>query len=567
MRYVGSWVVMALGSPSLIANVCFLTDDVLTYMAPLLEKHKGCDILDLNPGVGLWSSKLHDFLRPRSHILLEGSPRLYQPYLQPLLDQPGSTYKLYEGDISQFSTFDTLIAGGAFPYQKRVASDAPHSQELNNSLLVTGTLIWDPPLPGLGFTSLAGQLFGHFAKWSWTNQGFHAFGPARMLFWGLNEDVRYILPKGAHAIAKSSFFIPRTTNVSQIVTIDHPSRPKTRAVRRQPRYEIESLVQALKRGKDNGFELPAHRRENIHDFADDIAKMTDGTGILSFTECQKYLKEQENLGKSTEGFLNSQVYEQMLREKSLPDEDEPKDLKVARYRATAKKYEGNRVKVDEAVDLGEAIYHLECKILAMEDGPDKDAQLARLHEMDSDFERRVGGINKNLRPSVYTELDDRIALRSAVPRLEWDQRPFEPLVLRPGEVWPEAAAGLYDMVPRPRPSDVSLEDWEYEQDFITAASQRSTSSLPTVLDSVQHGGSAIIEEVPILRDPKKGGRLNMNHMRARMLTLEMMEALSKAYREWPFRNPDTSHPHYFRLRDGKGGANRSPQSKKAKKKA
>jgi transcription factor 1 len=526
-------------------------------MAPLLEKYKGCDVLDLNPGVGLWSSKLHDFLQPRNHVLLESSFHLYSPYLQPLLDKPGSTYKLIEGDIGNFSTFDKLVEEGVFPHQKPVAAGDPQSQELNKSLLVTGTLMWDPPVRGFGFDSLAGQILAYMAKSHWANEGIAEFGPVASLFWAKEADVKYMLPKGMHSFIKSSFLVPRTTDIAEVVTSDHASRLKkqrvtdssgsrlkSRAVWRQTRYEIQSLVQALKRGKENGFELPKHRRENIHDFADDIANMTNGTGIISFADFQNYLKKQESLGKSTEGVINSQVYEQMMREKS------PEEFKktIAQYRATAKKLEKNRVQIDGIVDLGEAIYHLECEILAMEDGPDKDAKLTKLHEMERDFEKRAAKVNSNIRTSVYTELDDRIALNSPVPRLAWDQRPFEPLIRRPGEVWPESDVGLYYLTPRPRPADLSLEDWEYEQDFIHVLFQTKVSSLPDVLDSIQHGGSAILDEIPILRDPKKGGRLNLKQLRARMLTLEMVDALNKAYREWPFRNPEIDRPNYFRFK-------------------
>ena len=68
-----------------------LCDDILSYIGPSLERHRGCDIVDLYPGAGEWSSKLNQFLQPRSHVLLEPDADLYRPFLQPLLDQPGTT--------------------------------------------------------------------------------------------------------------------------------------------------------------------------------------------------------------------------------------------------------------------------------------------------------------------------------------------------------------------------------------------------------------------------------------------------------------------------------------------
>lgn len=520
-------------------------------MAPLLEQHKGCDILDINPGVGVWSSKLHDFLQPRTHVLLEGLSDTYEPYLQPLLDAPGSTYKLRKADISQFEIYDELIGQGLFPHQKRRKPGAPGSLELNPSFLVTGNLMWDPMLPGIAFDSLAGQLARTFAKWSWSNQGFHAFGPARMLLWGLEKDIKFMFPKAMHYFQKTGFLVPRTTNITEIVTTAHATRTDSGYTRlRSPRYELQGVVQAMKKGKEKGFELPAHRRENIHDFADDIAAMTDGTGVISYAKCVEYLKEQENAGKSTKNILTDMVYSQILRERVMKD-----DKKLPQYRATAKRFEINRKRVDEAVDLGWDIYNLECKILGMEDGPEKDAALETLQEMERKFEEARAQLNSNFRPAVYTEIDDKISL-STVSRLQWDMRPFEPLVAKPDEVWPANQPRLYDMLPQPKPDDISLEDWEYEQDFVTAINDtagRTMCAVPQVLDTVQHGGSALIDEIPILRDPKRGGRLNMEQMRSRMLTPDMIQAMSKAYREWPFRTPEADHPNYFRTRDGRRG--------------
>lgn len=66
-------------------------DDILTFVKPSLERHVGCDLVDIYPGAGLWSSKLHDALQPRSHILLEPDEELYRPFLEPLLAKKGAT--------------------------------------------------------------------------------------------------------------------------------------------------------------------------------------------------------------------------------------------------------------------------------------------------------------------------------------------------------------------------------------------------------------------------------------------------------------------------------------------
>ncbi len=59
-------------------------------MKPSLERHVGCDLIDIYPGAGLWSRKLHEALQPRSHILMEPD-KIYKPFLEPLLSTPNAT--------------------------------------------------------------------------------------------------------------------------------------------------------------------------------------------------------------------------------------------------------------------------------------------------------------------------------------------------------------------------------------------------------------------------------------------------------------------------------------------
>lgn len=137
-------------------------------MGDSLQKHKGCDILDINPGIGLWSQKLHDFLKPRSHILLEPSPEIFKEFLDPLVNAPDSKYKLVSKDTKDLTSYRELVDEGMFPHQTRVNSTDPAAQDVNNTLLITGSFIWDPRLVGMGFDSMAKQLYHHFTSAAWS---------------------------------------------------------------------------------------------------------------------------------------------------------------------------------------------------------------------------------------------------------------------------------------------------------------------------------------------------------------------------------------------------------------
>ena len=127
-----------------------LADDVLKFYGKSLEIHKGCDILDINPGAGLWSQKLHEFLQPRSHVLMEPNSD-YKHFLDPLVNARDSKYKLVQKNTISLDSYKELVTENVFPEQTRVDPADNSGQDLNTTLLVIGTLAWDPVLPGLAF--------------------------------------------------------------------------------------------------------------------------------------------------------------------------------------------------------------------------------------------------------------------------------------------------------------------------------------------------------------------------------------------------------------------------------
>lgn len=503
-------------------------------------------------------------------MLVDSSPDQWDRWIKPLLEEPGSTYKVVQGDITLMETFDRLVDEGIFPHQKRVHPGEPDCQRPNDTLLVTGSLLWDPKLPGFGFDSMTKQLLLQYAEQAWKNSRFHAFGPVRSLLW-VAHDVRNIIPRSELHRGKYDFFLDTLGNNTEVVTQEHTARLAGRGtVGREPQHEIESLVGALQRGRDKGMELPAHRRDNVHDFADDIAGMTNGTGIMSAAEMQQYLKEQEYAGKSTVGINSERAIDSYKIEKELgetpdmfktsrkkgsignPNTISDAGKKASILRASVAHIKNIRSKTEKLANLGQEIYALECTILGLEEGTGKEEELAKLKTLQAEFDTGLQKITTNYRTAVWSEIDDRLAIRSPVPRLAWDSRPFEPLIAKPEEVWPAMPVSLIDSTPRPLPTGKAPEWYDWLQDFAAALMiSPPTMSIVGALENLQHGATDLLAKAPSLTDPKKGGRLNLQQLRVRMLTVEMVEELCQAYREWPFRNPDANHTRYFRLKLGK----------------
>ncbi|KAK3207388.1 hypothetical protein GRF29_103g812052 [Pseudopithomyces chartarum] len=496
---------------------------------------------------------------------------MYKEFQQPLLDQPGSTYKLFEGDINPRETYDRLFESGILPNQKQANPDIPAAHTPNNTLLVTGSLMWDPPGKGMGFDSIGRQLLALFNESAWNMQRYHRYGPVRSLLWMTEEDFKPAIPRSQYLHSKYSFVLNYLGNHVQVVTPGHlPKGSAKNSIGRLPQYQIQSVIRAMQRGKESGMELPAHRRENIHDFADEIARRNvekgrDADTRLTTQEMRDFLDEQARAGISAAGIDWEQamvaVQHQMEFEQDisrytqtvgksgrgirsghkLTPEGKEMNGRIALVRSSTKK----RALCEKTADLGEALYNRECEFLAMEDGPEKEAAKVELDELNVDTVETI----EKTRMSPYdpvSELNERLSMKAGL--LQWDRRPYEPLVMQEDEVWPRKRACLVDSEPHPLPEGQSAGHFEWVLDFVVALFQNSTMSVKKALDGIQPGASAIAEAVPSLKDTKKGGRWYLEHMKPYMLTNEMLSDLTQAYRDWPFKSSHATHSKYFQTR-------------------
>ncbi|KAK3111186.1 hypothetical protein LTR53_013822, partial [Teratosphaeriaceae sp. CCFEE 6253] len=176
-----------------------LCDDALAYLAPTLEKHKGCTIVDFHPGACLWSSKLHDFLKPKRHVLMEPETRYYEPFIRPLLEKPGSTYRYTAlsgaHPHSYWQNYGTVFADPELAPRKPLPADDPRLRELDPSLLVVGNLARQYKIK-----RRAGAVnFGSFIIQQWLtaalgNHLIYNSGLVRSLFWTPEADKLTLFP-------------------------------------------------------------------------------------------------------------------------------------------------------------------------------------------------------------------------------------------------------------------------------------------------------------------------------------------------------------------------------------
>jgi transcription factor 1 len=197
-------------------------------------------------------------------------------------------------------------------------------------------------------------------------------------------------------------------------------------------------------------------------------------------------------------------------------------------------------------DIGEELFKLECKALRCSPGPKKDALIAQVNDLDEQFEAGLAKIPRNKATGPSSVVDDRIALRyPPSDRFQWDARPFDPIMSHEDEAWPPNRLGLVLTTPIPRPEG---EDkfYEWVADFVHGLYMDTNKDIAAALESMHHGLSDIIKNCPTLRDPDVGGRMNMKHLRVRMLTMTQVCDLVRAYREWPFKIDGADYSTYYR---------------------
>jgi transcription factor 1 len=193
------------------------------------------------------------------------------------------------------------------------------------------------------------------------------------------------------------------------------------------------------------------------------------------------------------------------------------------------------------------MFNLERKALKMKAGPKRDALVDKIKNLDEAWEHSLAKVEANMQGAPNNVFDDRINLRYPPhPRIQWDGRPFDPLLSYEDEAWPRNRLSLISATPLPKPVGETDDYHELVTDFVHGLYAEPGKSLPDALNSMQHSMSDIIKDCPSLTDPDKGGRMLMKHLRVRMLTMEMVNELVRAYRDWPFKAQGSFDATYFR---------------------
>lgn len=527
-----------------------LCDDIINYIGPDLDKHKGCDIIDLHPGACVWSQKIHDYLKPRRHLLLEPDERYLDPFIKPLLDQKDSAYRhsFLSGahPKSYWGTYDRIFDDHLLPKRVPLGKNDPRLREPNNSLLVIGSLVRRYPernkANNVHFPSL---VLHHMAEAAQVNSMFQRYGLVRMLLWVPEEIIPSVLPNSMLFKLGYSVSLEAALDITQVVGGDRWNLTRSEATKaqkhqqRRDQLDTWSSRRVLASMQEKGMTLPEHRRPEMHQ----RALVTDDKALQDYNPIR--LPEGMNFSQSL-AHIEKEI-KQLEEFPTLP--------KVSRYRFAEQPHRYKFTNISEEitnptelnrcgrfVDIWGVQIALELEYNATKSTMSEELRLdahsrlvatsIKLKEL---FELLF---QKRTRKSMTVLLDELFALCKKNTMLAWDRRPYEPLIVAEEEFWPRFPMQLLDITPRPEALGNDLMDTaeanQVRRGLIKALFTHPSSPL---LESIERLGAGAREGlvVPEFTDPLAGGRIDPSQLLTKDITREQLNALTKAYIEWPFR--------------------------------
>lgn len=526
------------------------SDDALQRLSPSLARHTGCTIIDINPGAGLWSSKIHELLRPKRHLLLE-SEEIYLPFLKPLLDAPGSRYHLRDWSGWLPWTTEPYLSEGLIPE----LPSATLSEGRNESLLLianVGELFRPRPR---GPPTCHVRLFHYLSNIKF-KQNFQTHGSVRLLLWMQDSEKRAILPRTVSHRRKLSLEAEMSCHIEEIV-----GGPASQiSQRREDILDMNSSRQVAEAMATQNIRIPFERQDEAQKLLDE--------NLLSANGDQKALIENTlriasthrawhtALEKMKEDFRDGRISEyedqitpaadaklkagKMGKPKIKPTRT-PEYLKL---RELQRVFDG-QIKTNEQVNSflrqDELIKCLESdtnnQTLHEVQRQRKEKELRRLIE---DLKRNLEKVPKFVREAFWYISDNRRAFNQKPPLLMWDCRTAEPLIAREDEFYNPTSLALLDF--QPRVSDPFPMSATESSIFQILAGALLSNGCNTIfyLNSLAPGATeAIAAKVPSLRDSSRGGRQDLWSLRARCFTPDMFYGITKAWDTWPFKLPLT----------------------------
>ena len=480
-------------------------------------------------------------------------PRLdrYLPFLKPLLELPSSRYQLRDLDSSLQWRPRSYFAEGLLSDFQSSGNASHKSAGRNDSLLIianmSSTTESQKPKHGAGHESH--KVIMDFANDLRAGTGFHAHGPVRMLVWVTEMEKQALIPRTVHHRRKLSLLLETTCHIEEIVTGSRSVRGKTQF--REDFLDVESGKKVAERMRRRGVEIPQERQDEMQKKVQDVLQgvTSDDTATVSIPggtspdisrEWHKelrQLKEDFGSGKLSQFIGGQPGIERTKKVRNDGSIHSPEWKRMVEMERTLKTQQRRKNDVDNLVTEQEKLDCLELD--AYQEGlseVDRQEKLEELDQRTREFRAQLSAVAPTRSNQHNFLIDDRRAFAQHPPLLMWDQRSAEPLLAREDEFHKPKDMTLLDFQPRcPQPYPMTTTQAAYF-DVITTALIGNGSQTPSSLKQLAPGAmEALVSRVPALKDPRKGGHRDLEDLRSRVMTPEMVYGLTLAWDKWVFK--------------------------------
>jgi mitochondrial transcription factor 1 len=513
-----------------------LCDDIISYMGSSLERHKGCDIIDLNPGSGLWSAKLHDFLQPRSHLLLEPEAGLYQQFLEPLLERPG--VRLLRRNGIFWGELASVLTPEFLPHQAAYDTALGAAERQNDTLLVTANLAHHPKKGYRSFDSMVALVTHKLLDDIRTRNNFQRYGHVRMLIWMRDDDKDKLIPQMIQRRKRTSVNTELfCEHVHEICGMGSAREESSDMFMRECALDDASRIATVRRMRAAGTIMPAGRESE--EFRQAMQSVDRGAIIVPGETAPVYPRSWVTTLATLKAADEDSKFEKGTEEFAA--------LRKARNRTAS---EAKMAQI--FFDIRQKIQHL-VKLRQSGDLSDKEAAL-RAEEW-GDWVRRT---HRRPLQEFPTYRDNLHLWAQESPVLHWDRRLIEPMRVDAAEFLPNLECALIDIQPRTphwslRPAGATagaptmgIRESSYQISATIDILLKNFLSSPLMpldkaLESIWPGASDyIMNNCETLKDPERGGidpalRNQSWSLNSRMLNAQQLEDIFGRWFEWPFR--------------------------------
>lgn len=348
-------------------------------LSPFLNRNAPIDILDICPGAGLLSAKINDALQPRKHVLVETRERQFGDMLSPLTSRPGVV--LTSIDIPKSGHIDW----GALAWDNVPASEESGQPQTRNDRLLVLANFTDNSLDP------AATLLARFIEDGLRRTGLQKYGLVRIVACVPPSEGELVLPRTVTDRGRIGMVVEPVTR--HLISIAESDANEELICRRDDRLVNESASATARRMAAAGIEVP------------------EGRERPPIPEGLRWASKRPGESQSNE----ARRLETYSRRMEFADKQTAVDMLEAQITALT-------------VDL-----HAVPKQLSL-------PQMISLHKHVKQelAEGRVSSYESTVDNRRASRLDSGNLERRGLtkPILAWDRRPFEPLYIHRGELWP-----------------------------------------------------------------------------------------------------------------------------------